>query len=93
MLKKEAGRAGLNHMRDAVKISGNPREDWAVGEAEGQAVSPSWALRGNYALLMANIAALPHESELCARAAHRCARPTNMQLATPELSVTGHQLI
>lgn len=50
MLKKELGRAGLNHMSDAVKISGNPREDREVGEAEGQAVSPALAFRGNYAL-------------------------------------------
>lgn len=40
MLKKEPSRAGLNHMSDVVKISGNPREDQDVGEAEGQAVSP-----------------------------------------------------
>jgi len=39
MLKKAPGRAGLNRMSDAVKISGNPREDQEVGEAEGQAVS------------------------------------------------------
>lgn len=64
MLKKEPGRAGLNHMSDAVKISGNPREDQEVGEAGGQAVSPSLAFRGNYALLMADIVALPCESEL-----------------------------
>lgn len=64
MLKKEPGRAGLNHMSDAMKISGNPREDQEVGKAEGQAVSPSLAFRGNYALLMADIVALPCESEL-----------------------------
>ena len=39
MLKKEAGRAGLNHMSDAGKTSGNPREDREVGEAR-QAVPP-----------------------------------------------------
>lgn len=38
-LKKEAGRAGLNHMSDAGKTSGNPREDREVGEAR-QAVPP-----------------------------------------------------
>lgn len=59
MLKKEPSRAGLNHMGDAVKISGNPREDQEVGEVEGQAVAPLLALRGNYALLMADSAALP----------------------------------
>lgn len=53
------GRAGLNHMSDAVKISGSPREGQEVGEAEGQAVSPSLAFRDNYALLMADIGALP----------------------------------
>lgn len=64
MLKKEPGRAGSNHVRDAVKISGNPRKDQEVGEAEGQAVSPSLAFRGNYALLMAEDVALPCESVL-----------------------------
>lgn len=64
MLKKAPGRAGLNHMSDAVKISGNPQEDQEVGEGEGQAVSLSLAFWGNYALLMADNTALPCESEL-----------------------------
>lgn len=64
MLKKEPGRAGPNHMSDAVKISGNAREDQEVGEAEGQAVSPSLAFRGNYALLTADNVALPCQAEL-----------------------------
>lgn len=46
MLKKAPGRAGLNHMSDAVKISGNPREDQEVGGAGGQAVSLPLALLG-----------------------------------------------
>lgn len=46
-------------MSDAVKMSGSPREGLEVGEAEGQAVSPSLAFRDNYALLMADIGALP----------------------------------
>lgn len=71
-LKKEPGGAGLNHMSDAVRTSGNPREDQAVGEAEGQAVSPSLAFRGNYDLLMADIAALPWESELSQGSPQMC---------------------
>lgn len=71
-LKKEAGRVGLNHMSDAVKTSGNPRKDQEVGEAEGQAVSPSLAFRGNYDLLMADIVALPWESELSQGSPQMC---------------------
>lgn len=51
-LKKAAGRAGWDHMSGAARVAGNPQEVPAVGEAGGQAVSPSLALRGNYALLM-----------------------------------------
>lgn len=46
-------------MSDAVKTPGNPREGQEVGAAGGQAVSPSLAFRDNYALLMADIGALP----------------------------------
>lgn len=72
-------------MSDAVWTAGNLQEVPAVGEAGGQAVSPSMAFRGNYALLMADGAAWPSTD--------RCAWFTNMQLANPELSVTWLQLI
>lgn len=63
MLKKAPGRAGLNHMSDAVKISGTHERTRRWARQKDKLSCSRWHLGGNYALLMADDGALPCESE------------------------------
>lgn len=92
MLKKEASRAGLSHRSDAGKISGTYERTRRWARRKDKLSRLCWHLGAitPFSWLTAELC-LAHQDR--ARAARRCAWAANVQLATPELSVTRHQLI